>query len=402
MKTLQTNKKPIEMLSSIIGIWLTGLVGNALGWDQIDIDTIIQSATQGQGKPNGLSEKANCPFGSGGYHIISNLTLSAGIADACASSGWIPAEIREETEPFAAQTMAECQTIYAWVGAYDGLNANPCMLYAAYNQERLLIAEYGDVCLFLALPVLCQDPIVIPASTSTTVTVTTAQGTLHITTTTTTNYAITTVTKGHCDRRSRPGKYQLPYALVDGCRDCSIVCPAVANGIRVIRRLVPYGRAQSECERYGWKWLDYTSGQQGDLAYLFQQCNVNSVLLVRSFNGVAGGAVLFLSRVSLALRQTLALGAYFGERAWGFSGYPVCMEQPNAATGYGPWQQATVTSTSTITSTRTTTTPAVTDTLTSITVSTITVTVHRDNIREPSEWDSEDCHWKPDWSQEFF
>lgn len=317
-----------------------------------------------------------CRNSLGGLHMICNAGPWIKAAEACAAFGLRLAEINDDNVLYAQELLHYCAfTQSAWIAAYNGLNAEPAMMFS--KNAVAVRGSFGY--LNQNYQAICQDIPINTVTTSVSTTTTVSSGTKYTFTTVT-----TTVHQHHYNRDNyiRPpiqkaAKQQCPpnkqcrRPNQSACNCCSDACSVGFDGLHVVYgELMSYADARAACARHGWHLADYLSGMtSGIQENLVEQCNLDASdvqFWVRSFEGVSGGDC---AAVIIKDNQFYAgfglTDFYCSEHNYMFrSVVALCQERPPLLTGSGPFEGQINTTTQTEVSTSFIHTPATTETIT--------------------------------------
>lgn len=325
-----------------------------------------------------------CLHSAGGFHVLCAGYKYWEAEEACQEHGWRLAAIQDADALYVRQVTAQCLGgINCWIGAYNGLNQNPCRSVAMNG--TIISHQDAYSCENMLIPVLCQE---VPAITS--FTTTTSTFTTSVWTVTTT----TTVTRYPHRRHRKDEKVLLQQQRMQiqrpatQCNTCNVACTIGDTNLRIIRKSVPFNRAAAECAKFGWHLADMTSGMQESLSQNNQPC-INydrssedpQHFWIRSFDGVSGGlcsAIVWVNQWSAVLNSLSQEDCSF---MFTFPSFPICeCEKEPMMTGMGPFEGVSTSTTAVLTSTTVTVVPLTTRTVTK----TICAKCHQDTSSSSS------------------
>jgi hypothetical protein len=306
-----------------------------------------------------------CSFSTGGFHVVFANVPYANATSVCASLGYQLAALTDLNSPFALAVNEQCGWQPKWIGSFNGLARDPCMVLDGVGGG--VQASVGGYCLIQQLPVLCQEIPVVYDSVTARTTDTLTSGTLSLTTTVTRHPTHRPCLKDNLH-------YKPDGSCRPSCKDCTDYFDVPRSNLKILRDPVPYDRAAAACARYGWTLADISAGLYSTLqtgSKLFNNDPLNgNTFWVRSYEGVSGGRCmstkLFFDNFFVTFGLTTGEGAKCSP---GLPVYPLCQCVAPVPTGFGPIQAVV----STVSSTVTTETSYVTTVPETTTVQTVTV-----------------------------
>lgn len=282
----------------------------------------LASAQPSPGCASANMTTSECPASYAGFHYLCGMFSYQAAVEACTDLGYRLAVLDDANAAQALYTQRDCifgTTAEAWVSAWDGLGADPCMILSASSAVQM--TNGWERC-SERRSVMCQD---LPEGVYTVRVSIIAAATMTGATTTTTTIctncgtslkaAIPTLKaaaaqgggavekqRGRgsdyscgCDR-SRPETCTFNDPPRCPLGECTPVCRTRLCGLYVVQlEGMTYAQAQQECAKYGWTLADITTGMWADVAFLGERCvpdAAGNALWIRSYNGVDGGACI--------------------------------------------------------------------------------------------------------------
>ena len=326
-------------------------------------NTYIPKQSSGEKRPH-QQQRRTCPIRYNGFHLLTDNPVPYPQAEeACAERGLLLARLDDFNMAYGLEYMAQC-TFAGWIASYNGLNAEPCAALVEDNGPIYFTNHF--LCFDLPLAPLCQEPEVVILTETSTVTTTISFGTETVSTQVTRHPVPPPQCPDHrCDYGVKdPDSFGLMkkaefIQLEDvqfgdketSCNECNVVCPILGTDFRIIRRKIPSYNAEEECARYGWSLADVTSGQIAQLQAGTLKCSlrVDSLLFVRSFNGVTGTRCIHIAAVNGYVEFGQTVAGCFEQIGAPLDQYAVCQCTGPNPTGFGPDVITTPTLTTTTT-----------------------------------------------------
>ena len=292
-------------------------------------------------------DEVDCPIRSGPFMLVRGSFRLSEAESVCRARNMTLAQVTDENAIQALETVERCGVSLAWISAFNGLNAMPCMFLDTFF--GVLSEVDWEPCQVSVVSVLCEEPILVNVSTTTTTTFTTSYGTV-------TDCVRVTKTPECCDHdkallledeTSLEEHLELEHEIIKSCPTCTGVCRIQDTAFSIIKHQVPYYLAAKACAQHNLTLADISSGDLDGIEEGAAECNIPSNLFVwtRSFNAVDGARYLAyvprFKEIIFGLRQSQIFA----------KGYPLCQCSKPAVTGLGPRRLPTTTKTATIVST---------------------------------------------------